>query len=321
MKAKTKKIIQIGLGLAIVAALLVPNLLKGGAGGPGGGPGGGMPGGQAGGAGAATAFSVKTQKVQTGQLQTYLELTGDVSTDTNVDVYPDVGGRLSAVLVKVGDGVVRGETVIAEVDPSKPGSNYSLSPVYSPISGTVTSLSAQRGATVSTATSLATVGTLGRLLIDVQVPETDIANLRLGLLAEVSFSAYPGLKFSAVVDRLSPVVDSVSRTKKIRLRFLAEDKRINVGMFAQVKLLFDPQPSHVLVPSGAILTQSGKTVVYLADGQSAARREVAVGQSSDGVSEVVSGLRAGDEVVVKGQELLDDGAKIRVVGASAGGQP
>lgn len=315
MKAQTKTIIKIALGVAVVAALVVPNFLKAGA----GGPPGGMPGGP--GASGAGVFSVKVQKAVSGNLQTYLELTGDVSAETNVDIYPDVGGKLTAVRAKVGDSVIRGQTPIAEVDPSKPGSTYSISPVYSPITGTVTSMSAQKGATVTTSTSLGTVGILGNLLIDVLVPETDIGNLRLGLKAEVTFSAYPGQLFTAEIDRLSPVVDSTSRTKKIRLKFLDHDPRINAGMFAQVKLLFDPQPSRVLIPSGAVLTQSGKKVVFVSDGQTVHRKEVSVGLSSDGTTEILSGLKDGDSLVVKGQELLDDGAKIRIISTQAGGNP
>src|SRR6185369_1853200 len=102
----------------------------------------------------------------------YLELTGDVVTETNVDIFPDTGGTLSAINVQVGDPLVKGKTLIASIDPSKPGASFALSPVYSPLTGTLTSLTAQLGATVSAQTSLGTVGVLSDLLVDSKVPET-----------------------------------------------------------------------------------------------------------------------------------------------------
>ena len=79
----------------------------------------------------STVYSVKTQVLGNGQfLRDYLELTGDVVTETNVDVFPDTGGRLAVVHVQVGYSMVKGKTIIAEVDPSKPGASYAMSPVY-----------------------------------------------------------------------------------------------------------------------------------------------------------------------------------------------
>lgn len=255
--------------------------------------------------------SVKLIKAKEGRLQQYLEISGDVVADANVDVYPDTGGKVVSVHSKIGENVTKGITVIAEIDPSKPGSSYSVSPVYSPISGTVTSLTAQPGATVTAATSLGTVGLLGNLLVDAAVPETNIAGLRLGLKAEITFDAYPDQIFSATIERISPVIDPVSRTKKIRLKFLDGDSRINAGMFAGVKLLYDPRPKNILIPESAGFMHSGKACVFVVDGEMAHRCEVILGENSDGLVEIQSGLKPGANVVVKGHETLDEGTLVR----------
>jgi multidrug efflux pump subunit AcrA (membrane-fusion protein) len=311
MTKRTKTGITIGLVAAIAALIIVPNVLKGaphGAGGPGAGPGPGK-----GPELAATVYSVKAQVLGTGSLRDYLELTGDVVTETNVDVYPDTGGRLAVVHVQVGDTMVKGKTVIAEVDPSKPGASFAMSPVYSPLSGTLTSLTGELGATVTTATSLGTVGILSDLLVDATVPETQIASVKNGLKADVTFEAFPGKVFPAQVKRVDPVVDTASRTKKIRLAFLNGAGAVNLGMFAKVKLYFDQRQPEVLAPLESIVTRVGKSYVFVVSGDTVQKREVTTGLSVDGTVELLSGVKAGETMVTKGQELLDDGSKVKVV--------
>jgi len=306
MKKQTKTIITVVLGLAVAALVVGPMVLKGPPKAPGG-PGVGGPGAP------ATVYSVKASVLSTGSLRNYLELTGDVVTETNVDVFPDTGGTLASINVQVGDPVVKGKTLIATIDPSKPGATYALSPVYSPLTGTLTSLTAQLGATVSTQTSLGTVGILSDLLVESKVPETQVASVRVGLKADVTFEAFPGKTFPAVVSRVAPVVDTGSRTKKIRLKFLGASGAVDLGMFSNVKLYFEDRQPEVLAPQEAVVNRSGKNYVFVVSGDTAARKEVVTGLAVDGTVELLSGVKAGEALVVKGQELLDDGAKVKVV--------
>jgi multidrug efflux pump subunit AcrA (membrane-fusion protein) len=310
MKTRTKTLLTVVLALAAAALLVVPNLLKnpGATGGPGAPRGPGMPGAQA-----DTVYSVRVEELKTGSLRDYLELSGDVVTETNVAIYADASGKLSDVFVRVGDQVVKGKTLIANVDPSKPGANYTLSPVYSPLTGTITTLTAQQGATVSTSQSLGTVGILQNLQVEAKVPETQVASVRTGLAAEIAFEAYPGKTFKAVIDRVDPVIDTTSRTKTIRLRFASGSQGVDLGMFAKVKLYFDARTPAVLAPQEAVVARSGKNYVFVLPGDTAVRREVTLGQSVDGTVELLTGVKAGEVLVVKGQELLDDGTKVKVV--------
>jgi len=314
MKKRTRTTIIVALVVVIVGLLVVPNALKGAAShkAAGGAPAGG-PTGAPGAAVTVNTYSVNVQVLKTGSLRDYLELTGDVVTETNVDVYPDTGGRLAVVRSQVGDTMVKGKTVIAEVDPSKPGSSYALSPVYSPISGTLTSLTGELGATVTTGTSLGTVGVLSDLLVDAQVPETQIASVKNGLKADVTFEAFPGQVFPAIVKRVDPVIDTASRTKKIRLAFTNGAGPVNLGMFAKVKLYFDARQPKVLAPLESIVTRVGKSYVFVLNGDTVQKREVTVGLSVDGTVELLSGVKEGETMVTKGQELLDDGSKVKVV--------
>ena len=273
------------------------------------------------GAGAeAAAFRVSTVAAKTADLTDYLEMNGDIEADNTVSVYPEIGGKLARLRVELGSTVRKGD-LIAEIDPSKPGERYALSPVYSPITGTVTSRPLKAGATVTTGTAVAQIGDVDRLQIVAKVPERDVAVLRKGLKATVSIEAYPGVDFAATVFRVSPLVDATSRTKEIYLSFDGQDSRVNSGMFAKVKLYTTAYRDAVVVPEGAIVQSYDKTFVYVINGDdTVSRREVIRGITVDGMSQVVKGLEAGETIAHQGVTVLSDGAKVRDVGKKEDGQ-
>ncbi|MDR2020428.1 MAG: efflux RND transporter periplasmic adaptor subunit [Treponema sp.] len=309
--------------LIIVAALaagfiFIPQMLASantaGAG-AGMGPGMGRPGGAPGSQGRDTVFAVRTAYAERRTLQAYIEVNGNIVSEKQVAVVPDAAGKLVSMKVGLGS-LVQKDALVAEVDPSRPGTAYSLSPVYAPITGTVVSNPLTVGSTVSAGTTLLTLAAAGSVEIEAAIPEREVGQLRMGLRAEVFLEAFPGEVFAAEVVRLSPVLDPVSRTKQIVLTFTREDPRVNPGMFARIKLNTRTYQDVVSVPEEAIVENRGTTVVYVAAEGAAqvSMREIAAGVSVDGEVEIQSGLAPGEAVVVQGQQFLTDGAAVRVIG-------
>ncbi|QQO07455.1 efflux RND transporter periplasmic adaptor subunit [Breznakiella homolactica] len=260
-----------------------------------------------------SVFSVRTEQAGEQTLQAYIEINGDIVTEQQVAVVPDAGGKIVSMKVDLGSTVRKGQ-LIAEVDPSRPGTTYSLSPVYAPISGTVTATPMAIGSTVTTASAITTISVMDSLEIEVLVPEREVGQLKEGLKAEVTLQAYPGEIFSATVIRVSPVVDPNSRTKKIVLKFDDKDSRINSGMFARVKLNTRSYDNVITVPTEALVELRGSTYVYVMEGiDHVSLREVVAGVSVDDLSEIKSGLTGGETVVIQGQQFLTDGASVRVI--------
>jgi len=261
-----------------------------------------------------SAFRITSVEAQTADMTAYLEMNGDVEADNTVAAYPDIAGKLARLRVELGSIVKKGD-LIADVDPSRPGERYAMSPVYAPIRGTVTSTPQKPGATVTTGTAIVEIGDIERLQVVAKVSERDVAVLKKGLKAVVSFEAYPGVEFGATVFRVSPLVDSTSRTKEIYLAFDNPDARINSGMFAKVKLYTTLYKDSVTVPEDAIVQNYDKTYVYVVNGDdTVSKREVRRGITVDGISQVVAGLEPGERVAYQGVTVLSDGAKIKDVG-------
>jgi RND family efflux transporter MFP subunit len=86
------------------------------------------------------------------------------------------------------------------------------------------------------------------------------------------------------------------------------------GMFAEVELPTETRKGVVVVPQDAVLVEGDKHVVYVVSGNTAHRREVKLGLGNDEVVEVLSGLKEGEDLVVTGQDYLEDGAPVSVEG-------
>lgn len=272
----------------------------------------GAPGMKRGGRGGGnTVVSVKTQILEETTLHGYISTNGEIASQNSVNVFPDVSGKVVETRVMLGSAVHRGD-IIAYVDPSAPGQYYKKSPVYAPISGSIISTPLKNGTTVSTSTAIAIIGDIANLQVTANIPERYVSVLKTGLKANITVEAYPDVVFKATVTRVSPVVDTTSRTKEVVLHFDSRDERINAGMFGKVKLFTEDYSDEVVMPSDSLVQNGDSFYAYVVNSDSTvSKREVKLGKSVDGVVQIVRGLAAGEKVVVQGQTSLGDGSKIQ----------
>ena len=270
-------------------------------------------GGRGGRGGNSAVVSVRTMTAEITTLHGYVNTNGEVESQNSVSVYPDMGGKVISTSVMLGSSVKKND-IIAYVDPSEPGTNYRSSPVYAPISGTVISTPLKNGKKVTTSTAIAIIGDINNLQVTANVPERYVAVLKKGLKAEVSVEAYPGVIFEATVSRVSPVVDATTRTKEVILTFDRHDERINAGMFAKVKLYTEDYSGAVVMLSDALVQNGDDFFAYIVnssgDSETVSKVKVEKGKTVDGYVQILSGVKAGDKVVIQGMTSLGDGSKI-----------
>ncbi len=264
----------------------------------------------------AAVFTVETSIAGRGDITDYIRINGDVKAVRSIDIYPDTAGKLKVLNVSIGS-YVKNNQVIAEIDPSKPGLSYAFSPVRSTINGTVTAISYEAGATVSVSTPVATIGDLSMLQIEAEIAEPDIAKIKMGTKGEVLFAAWPEKKYEAHIVEISPVVNSITRTMGIKLEFDKNYPEIKAGMFASVKLLTETRKNVIFIPSETIVTRGGYKNVFSASGGKAVMNRVETGITVDGFTEILSGISEGEEIITRGQNLLDDGVDINILGRSS----
>ena len=306
-KSKISLIVTVAAVLLTVAAVVAINATKNteNAGGPG-------KGGARGWRGAGnTIFTVRSAEAVKKTLNDYVITNGEVESQSAVEVFPSMGGKVQQINVLLGSQVKKGD-VIAKIDPSEPGTKYALSPVEAPISGSIVSTPLKVGTKVTTNSAVTMIGDIDNLQISASVPERYVSELKTGLKAEITVEAYPDVIFMATVSRVSPVVDAATRTKQVIMNFDKKDSRVNAGMFAKVKLYTSKYSGKLVVPSDAIITNDDD-VSYLFvvnDDYTVSRRTVKTGKSIDGMIQVTDNLMAGERVVYEGMLSLSDGANV-----------
>jgi multidrug efflux pump subunit AcrA (membrane-fusion protein) len=265
------------------------------------------------------SFAVNTTLAVKGRIRDYLPLSGDIVAGTTVDVYSDAAGKVARLYVSAGDRVSQGDS-IAAVDPSRAGMDYRLSVASAPIAGVVTSLPAQVGMTVNQSVPLARIAGGEALEIRLYVAERFISRIGLQQPCEITLDAWPGEVFRGSVSETSPTVDPASRTMEVRVNVENSGSRLKAGMFAKVRVITEEKEGIVKIPASAMIRRFGEEYVFTVEADPenperrvARRKTVRPGILIDGALEIEEGLAPDEEVVVRGQTLLEDGARINVI--------
>jgi len=176
-----------------------------------------------------------------------------------------------------------------------------LTTIRAPFSGVVTKVQASPEEVVSPEMVLFSVADLTRVWVQAEVYEKDLGRIRLGQNAFISVDTYPGERFPGRVTYMSDFLDPQTRTVRVRCEVSNGDLRLKLDMFVLVKLPTKFSRQGIAVPSGAIQELEGNNAVFVrkAPTQFEVRR-VQPGKVIDGRTEITSGLREGEAIVVQG---------------------
>jgi membrane fusion protein (multidrug efflux system) len=166
------------------------------------------------------------------------------------------------------------------------------------------------GAYVSKGDDIVRLDALGTLKLEVPVPETYLPLVRIGQPISLTVDALPGRTFSGKVDAIDPVVDPVSRNVRVRARIANPGGILKPGMFARATADLGGKTSTILLPEQVIVPRADGSYVFVAVNGKAELRKVTLGRRDPGRVEIVSGVAAGDTVIVDGQIKLRPGVPV-----------
>ncbi len=173
--------------------------------------------------------------------------------------------------------------------------------VRSPVAGTIVGRTVSAGAVVTPSDSLYVISDLRSLWVIAQVPEQHLSLLRSGLTVEVSVRAYPDKTFPARITTIGDALDPETRTVEVRCELNNPGRQLKTEMFATLTIHTGGSREAVVAPLEALQNVDGEEVLFVPEGEYSFRaRRVRVGRHSGSVVEIVSGLQAGEKVVVAG---------------------
>lgn len=184
--------------------------------------------------------------------------------------------------------------------------------IHSPFEGRVMHIGVREGQYVTPKDELYLIADLDRIWVNVDVFEDELSWLKLGDRAEMRVRAEPGRIYEGKITFIHPTLNRKSRTVQVRLEFDNADLSLKPGMFANVTLYVDPQPGAVVVPSEAIVRSGSREQLFVVRAAGKFEpREVTLGVSAEGLTQILSGVKAGEQVVTSSQFLIDSESKLR----------
>lgn len=188
--------------------------------------------------------------------------------------------------------------------------------ILAPFSGEIHRRYVDAGALVSPSTPIVNLIHTATLKVVAHVLEKDIPLIKTGMKAAITTESFPGKVFEGKIVRLNSALDPATRTLQAEIEIPNPLRMLKPSMFARIELVLLEKPRALLVPRYAVLISSGSQSVFVLEGNQAIQRRVVTGYEQDQYVEIVEGVREGERVIVKGQELIRDRSTVRVVEGS-----
>lgn len=173
-------------------------------------------------------------------------------------------------------------------------------------SGVVKTLNIREGNYLTPNVTALSAGILDTVWVNTEIFERQAIWVTEGTHAEMALSSQPSIKLEGKVDYIYPVIDSKTRTLRVRLVFNNADGNLKPNMFANITLKPSSPDTGLLIPKEAVIRADGMSRVVLDEGNGKFRSaRIETGLEANGKIQVLKGLNKGDQVVTSAQFLID----------------
>jgi membrane fusion protein (multidrug efflux system) len=213
---------------------------------------------------------------------------------------------------------------VAEANVSLAKERLRKTRITAPFAGLVGAKRVSAGAYLRAGSAITELASLHEIKVIFSAPERYLGTLQRGRQVTVSTTAYPNYALTGRIDVVSPVLDPETRAAQIIARVANPGQKFRPGMSASVSVVLSQRAQALTVPSEAVFSEGGQTLVYVVKPDSTVERTVlTLGTRESDVVEVVQGLAPGARIVTAGHQKLFPGAKVIPTesGAAPGGAP
>lgn len=203
------------------------------------------------------------------------------------------------------------ETATASVNSARAALNIaqnslSNTTITAPISGYVSKSNVSNGQMVAAGTVAFEIKNTDMIDAEIHVTESVIPLIDIGTKALISVSSVGITDLEGAVTLVNPVKDDMTGLYTIKVSIDNSNSAINAGMLADITLTTASHDDIIKIPSRALINDGDDYFVYIADGNTAKKKEVTIGVSDDAYTEITTGILAGDSVIVDGKDYLSE---------------
>ncbi|MBX4268029.1 efflux RND transporter periplasmic adaptor subunit [Clostridium estertheticum] len=185
--------------------------------------------------------------------------------------------------------------------------------IISPINGVISERNVEVGEVVSSAVSAFTIIDASSLRSEVAMTDKDVIKVKVNQKIPVQISSMNNKIVQGIVDTISPSADAKTQLYTVKVKIENPSNLLKPGMIVRVEFPDVVKTDISVVPNGAIFTENSVQYVYIADATRLKKKQVVVGISNTLQTEIVSGIKLGDQVVTEGQSFLNEGQKVKIV--------
>ena len=183
--------------------------------------------------------------------------------------------------------------------------------IKAPFSGVITKKMVDLGSVVGVGTPVVEITDIGQLKLTVSVPERDVLKFKRGQSVSVTADVYGDKMYEGKVTNISVVADR-SHNFKVQITVTNKNRELLAGMYGSVRLTNTQSVNRLAIPRKALIGSSKAPRVYVVRNGKAKLVSFTAGTSDGDYVEVISGISAKDQIVVKGQVNLQDNVNVTV---------
>ncbi|MBN2790701.1 MAG: efflux RND transporter periplasmic adaptor subunit [Candidatus Delongbacteria bacterium] len=193
-------------------------------------------------------------------------------------------------------------------------STKQLVKVISPTSGVVVNVNFDKGSKNDPKLPLCTIIKTGKLKTDIFIEEEKIAAYKKGQEVKLKWEGLKDQEFIGIINKISMSSNPQMRGFSIEILVDNKDEKLMPGIFVYVFTPHFTKEDIIVIPRESVFQENGQYYVYVADSETAKKKEITLGKNIGNQIEIVEGLAAGDRLISEGRALLKEGSKIKVVG-------
>ncbi len=203
------------------------------------------------------------------------------------------------------------DVTLRKVEVKSARRDLNLTKVRAPFPGYLAKKYLQKGDWVRAGDPVFDIVDLSSVYVSAEFPEKELSRVSLNSSATVRLDAYPEVEFKGKLTRIAPRASLESRGFMVRVEFNDPNGIARDGLFARVEIL-SRRATAIMVSKDAIVERGPMKIVFKVEDGTVRQINVSVLQQMGDMVEIKGGLKAGDEVVVTGNEILRDGARVNV---------
>jgi len=197
--------------------------------------------------------------------------------------------------------------------------------IKAPIDGFINKLPVEVGEYLQPGTLVAEIVDFDTIKVVVDVPERDVGFLTDGdHVVIIANHRYSDREHHGTITYISQLAEDTTFTSRIEVSIPNPDRQLRTGQIVDVRLTRQVIPNAIVIPLGAVIPRENDYVAYVVNDGKARRREIRIGVIQGHTVQILSGLSAGDQLIVDGQRYVADGQDVAIrspIGSSAASQP